>query len=53
MRKKGNVPDSESGMFVGVKQAGLSGSETADLLEFPLTAISMVQKTAKKRETNQ
>lgn len=50
MRKKGNFTDSENGMFVGVKQAGLSVSETADLLEFPLTAISMVYRKRPKKE---
>jgi len=44
MEKKGDFCDFERGMFVGVRQAGLSISETADLLGFSRTTISRVYR---------
>ncbi len=44
MGKKGDLSDSESGMVVGARRAGLSMSETTDLLGFSLATISGVYK---------
>ena len=44
MGKKGDVSDCERGMVVGARQAGLSISETADLLVFSRTTISRVYR---------
>ena len=38
--RKGDLNDFERGMVVGARQAGLSISETADLLGFSRTTIS-------------
>ncbi len=40
MGKKGALSDFERGMVVGARRAGLSISETADLLGFSHTTIS-------------
>ena len=49
MGKKCDLSDFDCGMIVGARQAGLSISETADLLGFLHTTVSslvrMVQKT--------
>ena len=42
--KKGDVSDFKRGMFVGARRAGLSISETADLLGFSHTIISRVYR---------
>ena len=42
MEKKGDLSDFELGMVVGARRAGLSISETADLLGFSHTTISRV-----------
>ncbi len=44
MGKKGDLSDFEIGMFVGARRAGLSISNTADLLRFSRTAISRVYR---------
>ncbi len=44
MGKKGDLSDFECGMVVGARRAGLSISETADLLGFSRTTISRVYK---------
>ncbi len=44
MGKKGDLSDFECGMVVGVRRAGLSISETADLLGFLHTTISRVYR---------
>ena len=41
MGKKWNLSNSECGMIIGARWAGLSMSETADLLGFSLTSISL------------
>ncbi|KAF7652376.1 hypothetical protein LDENG_00097690 [Lucifuga dentata] len=44
MGKKTDLSDSERGMVVGARQAGLSIAETADLLGFSCTTISRVYR---------
>ncbi len=49
MRKKGDLSDFERGMVVGVRHAGLSISETADLLGLSCTTISRVTENGLKK----
>ncbi len=44
MRKKVDLSDFERGMVVGARRAGLSISETADLLRFSCTTISRIYR---------
>ncbi len=44
MGKKGDLRDFECGMVVGARRAGLSISETADLLGFSHATISRVYR---------
>ncbi len=44
MEKKADLSDFECGMFVGARRAGLSISNTADLLGFSHTTISRVYR---------
>jgi len=44
MGEKGDLSDSERGMVVGFRRAGLSMSETADLLRFSPTTITKVYR---------
>jgi len=50
MGKKGDLSDFEHGMVVGARRAGLSISETTDLLEFSRTTISMVYREWPEKE---
>ena len=50
MRKKGDLSDFERGIVVGARQAGLSISETADLLGFSHTPFSMVYREWPEKE---
>ncbi len=49
MGKKGDLSDFERGMVVGARRAGLSISETADLLGFSHTTISRVYRELSKK----
>ena len=49
MGKKGDLSDFERGMVVGARRAGLSISETADLLGFSRTTISRVTENGPKK----
>ncbi len=49
MGKKGDLSDFERGMVVGARRAGLSISETADLLGFSHTTISRVTENGPKK----
>ncbi len=50
MGKKGDLSDFERGMVVGARRAGLSISETADLLGFSWTNISRVYRELSENE---
>jgi len=50
MGKKGDLSDIERGMVVGARRAGLSVSESADLLGFSPTAIPGVYKERSEKE---
>ena len=49
MGKKGDLRDFERGLVVGARRAGLSISETADLLGFSRTTISRVTENGPKK----
>ncbi len=50
MRKKEDLSDFERGMVVSARRAGLSISETADLLGFSHTTISRVYRELSEKE---
>ncbi len=52
MGKKGDLSDSERGMVVGARRAGLSISKTADLLGSSRTSISRVYREWSEKEKN-
>ncbi|KAF7640978.1 hypothetical protein LDENG_00001800 [Lucifuga dentata] len=50
MGKKGDLSDSECGMVVGARPAGLRIAETADLLGFSRTTIFRVYREQSEKE---
>ncbi len=50
MGKKGDLSDFERGVVVGARRAGLSISQTADLLGFSRTTISRVYRELSEKE---
>uniref|UniRef100_A0AAR2KZW8 Transposase IS30-like HTH domain-containing protein n=1 Tax=Pygocentrus nattereri TaxID=42514 RepID=A0AAR2KZW8_PYGNA len=50
MGKKGDLSGFERGVVVGARRAGLSISETADLLGFSRTTISRVYRERSEKE---
>ncbi|KAF7641659.1 hypothetical protein LDENG_00275210 [Lucifuga dentata] len=50
MGKKGDLSDSERGMVVGTRRAGLSIAESADLLGFSCRTISRVYRERSEKE---
>lgn len=50
MGKKGDLKDLKRGMAVGARLAGLSSSETADLLGFSCTTIFRVYRECSEKE---
>ena len=50
MGKKGDLSDFERGMVVGARRAGLSMSETDDLLGFSQPSLGFTENGPKKRK---